>query len=152
VWEGQKACLRATHSEIFLSGGCEQTIRVDWLPFLNDRHIRPRFLCPSCGRGCYHLHDKAGVFACKDCCRYDWRSRHRQRFSPAFRRIAMLRKRLGADPQPLSPLPPPPRQRMSRARYARLAAALARAEAAAYADVRRLLADLDQRAKLKAEL
>jgi hypothetical protein len=40
---------------------------------------------------------------------------------------------------------------MSRARYARLAAALSRAEAAAYADVGRLLADLDQRARTKAE-
>ena len=153
TWEnGLERRVRATHGEIFLSGDREQTIRVDWLPFLNDRYVRPRFLCPGCGRGCYHLHDKAGVWTCRHCCRYDYRSRHRQRFSPAFRRIAMLRKKLGADSRPLSLLPARPRWRASRGYCDRLVADLARAEAAAYIDVGRLLADLDQRAKLKAKL
>jgi hypothetical protein len=152
AWEnGLKASIRATRGEISLSGDREQTIRVDWLPFLNDRYVRPRFLCPGCGRGCYHQHNKAGTWACRKCCVYDHKSRHRQSYSSAFRRIAILRKKLGADPRPLSPLPPAPRQRMSRLRYCRLAAALTRAEAMAYGDLGRLLADLDQRARSKAE-
>jgi hypothetical protein len=144
---GLKTSLRATHGQLFLGDDYAQTIRVDWLPILEGRYCRRHFCCPGCQRGCYHLHDKAGVFACRDCCRYDYKSRHRQRFSPAFRCIAMLRKKLGADPRPLSPLPPPPRQRMSRMRYCRLAAALTRAEAMAYGDLGRLLADLEERAK-----
>jgi hypothetical protein len=91
---------------------------------------------------------KAGTFACRGCCRYDYRSLHRQRFSSAFRRrIVNLRKKLGADPRPLSPLPERPRWHASRVYYDRLVADLARAEAAAYGDLGRLLADLDQRAK-----
>jgi hypothetical protein len=147
---GLKVRVRTTHGQIFLTGDRDQIILIDWVPILKSRFARPRLLC-GCGRGAYFmhdkggfLHDKGGLFACRYCCRYDYRSRHRQRFSPAFRHIARLRRKLGADPRPLSPLPPP-RQRMSRARYARLAAALARAETIAYGDLGRLLADLDQR-------
>lgn len=146
-WEGVKAYVRAAHGQIFLSGDRQQTLRFGYLTFLNDRYVRPRFLCPACGRGCYHLHDKGGTFACRNCCRYDYRSRHRQRYSPAFRRIVMLRKKLGADPDPLAPLPPRPRWRMSRIYYDRIVSELARAEAAVYGDLGRLIADLDQRAK-----
>jgi ribosomal protein L37AE/L43A len=148
-WEnGLKGSLRATYGRIFLRvGNREQTIRIDWLPFLNNHYVRPRFLCPGCGRGCYHMHEKAGTWACSRCCGYDFKSRHRWRFSPAFRRISRLRKKLGADPRPLSSLRPRPRWRMSRVYYDRLVAELARAEAAAYADVGRLLADLNKRLK-----
>jgi hypothetical protein len=150
AWSGTKSCAaraRAAYGRIFLSvGDREQTIRVDWLAFLNNRYHRPRWLCPGCGRGAYHLHDNAGIFACRACCRYDYKSRYRQRFNPAFGQIAKLRRKLRADP-PLSPLPPGPRWRMSRVYYDRLVAELARAEAAAYADVGRLLANLDKRLK-----
>jgi hypothetical protein len=150
VWEnGRKASLGASLGVIFLSGDREQTIRFEWLPFLNERFVRPRFLCPGCGCGSYHLHEKAGVFACRRCCHYDYRSRHRQRFSPAFRHIAMLRKKLGADPRPLSPIPPRESWRRvyywRRVSYDRLVAALARAEAAAYGDLGRLLGYLETR-------
>ena len=150
VWQWQNGLIgrvRAAYGRIFLSvGDREQTIRVDWLAFLNNRYHRPRWLCPGCGRGTYHLHDNAGIFACRACCRYDYKSRHRQRFNPAFGQIAKLRRKLRADP-PLSPLPPRPRWRMSRVYYDRLVGELARAEAAAYADVGRLLADLHKRLK-----
>jgi hypothetical protein len=123
AWDGVKAHLCASHSEILLSGDRQQTIRFGYLSFLNGRHVRPRFHCPGCRRGCYHLHDKGGTFACRTCCRYDYRSRHRQRYNPAFRRIAMLRRKLGASPDPL---PPRPRWRMSRLHYDRIVAERAR--------------------------
>lgn len=147
-WEGGPVGglgLRATHGEIFLSGNLEQRIRVDWLPFLKSRYVRPRFLCPRCQRGAYHLHEKTAMFLCRACCGYEHRSRHRGRFCRAFSRIAKLRKKLAADPRPMTQLPPRPRWHASRRRYDQLAGELARAEAAAYVDVCRLLADLEQR-------
>ena len=148
AWEGVKASIRATHGEIFLSGDRQQTIRFGYISFLNERYVRPRFFCPGCHRGAYHLHDKGGLFACRNCCRYDYRSRHRQRFNPAFARIARLRKKLGASPDPLSPLPPRPRWHMSRVYYDRLVRELARAEIAAYDDCARLRREMKRRAKL----
>src|SRR5262249_8902859 len=70
-------------------------------------------------------------------------------FSPTFRRIAMLLRKLGADPRPLSPLPPRPRRHLSCVYHDRLVAELARPEEMAYGDVARLHADLDQRAKVE---
>ena len=128
---GLEGYLRGAGHQISWVGQTEQPIRWDWIPCLNGDYVRPRFLCPSCGRGAYQLHDRAGVWACRNCGGFDYRCRHRQqRFGPTFRRIAMLRRKLGADPGPLSPLPPAPRQRSARARYVRLARAIARAEAA----------------------
>jgi hypothetical protein len=147
-WEGLKAYVRASHGEIFLSGDRAQSIRFGYISFLNERYVRPRFFCPACGRGAYHLHDKAGTFACRACCRYDYKSRHRLRFNPAFGRIARLRKKLGASPDPLSPLPPRPRWYMSRVYYDRIVAELARAEIAAYDDCARVRREMKRRAKL----
>jgi hypothetical protein len=84
VWRwpnSEKANVRATHGEIFLSGDRVQSIRFDYLPIVHDC-VRPRFFCPGCGRGAYHLHDKAGVFNCRRCCRFDWQCRHRRRYNP----------------------------------------------------------------------
>jgi hypothetical protein len=48
VWPWQNGLIgraRAAYGRIFLSvGDREQTIRVDWLAFLNNRHHRPRWL------------------------------------------------------------------------------------------------------------
>jgi hypothetical protein len=142
---GPVGSLRATHGQIFLTGSFNQVLPFDWVEVLNGRYERPRWRCPSCQGGAYHLHEKAGVFLCRRCCRYDWRSRHRQRSCPAFARIRRLRKRLNADPNPLAPLPPRPRWRMSRVYYDRLVAQLRCEEALAYDGVERLLDRLERR-------
>ena len=36
---------------ILIMGDREQSIEFDWLPFVNGRHVRPRFFCPACARG-----------------------------------------------------------------------------------------------------
>jgi hypothetical protein len=72
----------------------------------DESYVRPRLLCPACNRGCYHLLDKKGTSVCRKCSGYDYRCRHRNRSSPAFYRIAKLRKSLGADPDPMSPVKP----------------------------------------------
>ena len=84
VWrwpDGGMGYVRATRGEIFLSGSRAQSIRFDYIPIMRGR-MRPRLLCPLCGRGAYHLHDKGGLFACRRCCGYDWRCRHRRRYNP----------------------------------------------------------------------
>jgi hypothetical protein len=94
-WEnGRGVYLRADHGQIILRGEHQQAIDIDWLPIVHGS-VRARFLCPGCGQGAYHLHlhDKDGMFWCRKCCGYDWRSRHRHQGS-AWRRIAQLRKRL----------------------------------------------------------
>jgi len=63
------------------------------------------FTCPSCARGCYHLHYVADAWACRHChgLKYPCRS-----FAQLVRwaRVQRLRKRLGASPEPFTPLPP----------------------------------------------
>jgi hypothetical protein len=49
--ERQNGCLRAALGRILIMGDREQSIEFDWLPFVNGRHVRPRFFCPACARG-----------------------------------------------------------------------------------------------------
>jgi hypothetical protein len=82
-----------------------QQIQVGWhrsLPL-------PCFICPRCGRGCYKLHRVGGVWACRTPChRLTYASRHIGRTIPKLHRIRFLRRRIGADPTPFSPLPVKP--------------------------------------------
>jgi hypothetical protein len=48
---GENGCLRAALGRILIMGDREQSIEFDWLPFVNGRHVRPRFFCPACARG-----------------------------------------------------------------------------------------------------
>jgi hypothetical protein len=68
--------------------------------------IRPHLHCPTCGRGCYALHEVGGIFTCRICGNLDYACRHINRHTPQLNRIARLRRKLGADPAPFSPLPP----------------------------------------------
>ena len=81
VWQwadGEKATVLAAHGKIFLIGTRVQEIRFGSIALtLTNGGTRARLFCSTCNRGCYHLHDKAGMFACRRCCGYDWRCRHR---------------------------------------------------------------------------
>lgn len=68
--------------------------------------VRPHLHCPTCGRGCYALHEVGGIFTCRICGNLDYACRHINRHTPQLNRIARLRRKLGADPAPFSPLPP----------------------------------------------
>jgi hypothetical protein len=88
---------------------------------------RPKFLCPVCERGCYHLHPVGEALACRVCASVPCPSRAdgRQQEPGLFRRMAKLRLALGVrDPSILADLPPPPRGPRSRWLYYRRAAAL----------------------------
>jgi len=97
-----------------------------------ERQERPRggcqgyWCCPRCERRCCALFIVEGALACRVCHHLDYRSRHI--LHPALIRAVKLRRRLGAVPGLLSPLPPRP-PRWSRAYYGRLVAELAQQEA-----------------------
>jgi hypothetical protein len=69
----------------------------------------PVFVCPLCSTDRYKLHLIGGVWACRDCQkrrhRVDYASRHTQYSVPGWHRCCWLRKRIGADPRPFTPLP-----------------------------------------------
>jgi hypothetical protein len=88
------------------------------------------------------LHDKAGAFACRKCCGFDYRVRHCDRSCPELRQIVTLRRQLGADPSPLGELPPRPGKRSSR-RDKRMYDRLCRAEAALCRNLTRLIGSCD---------
>jgi hypothetical protein len=79
---GLRCSLRAAHGEIFLSGDRVQSIRFGPIPLKCAAGVRLRWFCPLCNGGAYHLHDLNELFACRKCCRYDWRCRHRGRYNP----------------------------------------------------------------------
>jgi hypothetical protein len=81
------------------------------------------FGCGLCGTDRYRLHLIGGVWACRDCQRrrhhVDYASRHTHRSIPSLHRIAWLRRRIGADPRPFTPLPAKPLQDRRHWRLAR---------------------------------
>jgi hypothetical protein len=83
----------------------------------------PVFGCPQCGSDRYRLHLIGGIWACRDCQkrrhRVDYASRHTHRSIPSLHRIAWLRRRIGADPQPFTALPAKPLQNRRHRRLAR---------------------------------
>jgi hypothetical protein len=78
------------------------------------------FACPLCSTDRYRLHLIAGIWACRDCQkrrhRVDYHCRHAQ--VSVLHRISWLRRRIGADPRPFTPLPAKP---LHNRRYRRLA-------------------------------
>jgi hypothetical protein len=68
-------------------------------------HFAPLLVCPQCDCNCYKLYAVADRWACRKCHRLDYASRHTYRSVPGYHRIAWLRRRLGAEPQPFAPLP-----------------------------------------------
>jgi hypothetical protein len=126
---------------IITTGDQEQIVRFDWIP---ANRVRPKFLCPSCSKFCVKLHlPDRGVWTCRNCSGLDYTSRRRNRFAP-IARIKYLRAKLGADPRPLTPLPP--RARFGGAlRYDRLAAQIRLHEARITGHARKVVTDLTER-------
>ena len=62
--------------------------------FLNRRYSRIKFLCPACSRGCRILHARGRTWVCRLCARYDYSSKHKDRWAPALDRLASLRRRI----------------------------------------------------------
>jgi len=76
----------------------------------------PWFLCPACGQRCKHLY--LGELLCRTCCHLDYACRHQHRSIPGLDRIKQLRRRIGVDERPFSPLP---RRQRRHLRYHRIA-------------------------------
>jgi len=81
-----------------------QLVSIAWHPALPLRV----FICPRCEGDCYKLHRVAGAWRCRRCHKLDYQSRHRHRTIPGFNRLVSLRRRIGADLTPFSPLPAKP--------------------------------------------
>lgn|SRR5262245_22455472 len=109
------------------------------------------FVCPGCMRWRRSLYAKAGALACRRCNRLDYRSRHEARYGAAraVNLASKLRRKLGADPTPFSPLPPPPQNYWSRTVYDRLTREIAMFEAQAVAAFTATLAAVERRARSK---
>jgi hypothetical protein len=100
-------------------------VLVNGVPHVVEVVRQPRHLggtqaywcCPQCSALRSDLFVVDGVLLCRVCHRLDYRSRHVPR---AVHRAAKLRRKLGAEPGLLSPIPKRPRNRWAAARYDRL--------------------------------
>jgi hypothetical protein len=81
---GKLEGIRATYARIFLSDDLEQTIRVDWLPFLVTVTFVRACGVPVVGAAAIICMRRPGRSP-RDCCRCDFKSPFRQRFE---RRLA----------------------------------------------------------------
>jgi hypothetical protein len=105
------------------------------------------FLC-GCGQRRRDLYLKAGCFACRHCHNLDYASRHTWTTPTALLRARRLRQRIGAASlQPFTPLPPRPRWRSASLKHDKLAAEIARCEAAALGALAALNEAADKRRK-----
>jgi hypothetical protein len=111
------------------------TVLVDGVPQELEVVRQERYLggtqaywcCGQCSALRSHLYVVEGVLLCRACGKLTYRSRVLQRHK-AVLRVARLRKKLGAEPSLLAPVPPkPPSWR--HAYYARLVRQLAEQEA-----------------------
>jgi hypothetical protein len=64
------------------------------------------FGCPVCDADRYKLYFKNGLWACAACHGLDRSSRHRHRSIRGLYKLAQLRRRIGADPTPFTPIAP----------------------------------------------
>jgi hypothetical protein len=70
---------------------------------------RTWFECPSCKRRCQHLY--VPEIMCRICCGLDGSCRHVNRTLPALQRAIRLRRLIGADPRPFTPIARQPHAR-----------------------------------------
>jgi hypothetical protein len=108
----------------------------------------PAFSCPTCGRNVRYLYILNGQFGCRHCFRLSYASCYLRRWSPALRRIASLRRKLGADPAPFAPLPPLPDGK-GKLRYDRRVAELRACEAQARDGLSATIAALERHVQRK---
>ena len=104
----------------------------------------PNGFCPRCRRSVWFLRVLDGRAGCRQCLKLDYASRHQDRADP-FRLAVRLRRKLGAHPSLLEPLPPSPKDRRAAREYDRLASAIAVAEARALAWLRAFNRVLEKR-------
>ena len=83
--------IRAEWERIWID---DQEVEIARDPFLDGRRVRIKFLCPGCNRGCRILHARGRTFVCRACARYDYSSRHKDRWAPALDRLLSLRRRI----------------------------------------------------------
>src|SRR5262249_32728059 len=79
--------LRETEVTITVNGH-KQVIQLEqeWT-FGRKQRQRPWFRCPDCNRRCRTLHEKDGLFTCRPCSTWAYRSRHRNRSCPSLNRV-----------------------------------------------------------------
>jgi hypothetical protein len=131
-WLRLTAVVRAEAGRIVVvvTGGEMQAVPLVRLPG-NTGGDYALFLC-GCGKRRRHLYLKAGRWTCRRCGHLDYAIRHICTTPHALLRARRLRERLGATSlQPFTPLPPRPRQHSAALKYDKLAAEIARCEAAA---------------------
>jgi hypothetical protein len=104
----------------------------------------PWFTCPACARRCKHLY--LGEFLCRTCCRIDYASRHQHRSIPGLYRIKQLRRRIGVDERPFSPLPARQRHHL---RYYRIADEIAQLESRLVIHLAGINRDLQRRIRVR---
>ena len=83
--------IRAEWERIWID---DQEVAIARDRFLNGRHVRIKFLCPACNRGCRILHARGRTFVCRLCAGYDYRSRHKDCWAPALDRLLSPRRRI----------------------------------------------------------
>ena len=82
------------------------------------------FECPVCKQRCRHLYLRQ--LACRRCSRLDYSSRHLHRSIPGLNRLRYLRRKLGLELRPFTPIPPRPKHHL---RYHRIVAEIHALEA-----------------------
>jgi hypothetical protein len=88
------------------------------------------WLCNLCGSLRWHLYIRGREIACRKCLAGGLTYTSQRTRHGAALRARKLRRRLGAAPSPLAPLPPRPRNVWAAARYDRLVRELALCETA----------------------
>jgi hypothetical protein len=82
------------------------------------------FECPVCKQRARHLYLRQ--LACRRCSRLDYSSRHLRRSVPGLNRLRYLRRKIGLELRPFSPIPPRP---SSHVRYNHIVAEIHQLEA-----------------------
>jgi hypothetical protein len=100
------------------------------------------FLCPQCQQTRQKLFRVAGRWACYRCHGLTHASRHVHRTIPGWHRLMRLRRKIGADPVPFTPIAPRP---VSHRKYWRIVREIRALEAGLVGHVREDVADVLQR-------
>jgi len=117
---GHGGYLAATHDGgIYIDGFRIQLASAPVLPWTV-------FLCPACSCVRYKLYEVGGRWACYRCHGLSHASRHRYRTIPHYHRLMRLRRKIGADPRPFTPIAP---KRRNAYRYWRIVREIRQLEA-----------------------